>query len=294
MLRAAIESYANETNDSVEKIQSFLKDLRLPPQPTIVVALSKELTTPDPDFRKIATLLNQDPALVSRVLKIINSPLFGAKREVTSILTALSLMGIRNFYSMVVTSAAKEALGFNDGEAERLWKHSVHVAVLSEKIAKHCQDVLPEEAYMVGLFHDCAIPILITKFPLYQEIVEKVVVRGGDIHDFEENKFNTHHAIVGAVLASSWGLPPRIYKAIRFHHSDTLGVHTDPTTHRLAAVLTLADYLSRSIESGENNEDCDSPRWLKLLGEIQTTLNLGAESLERLYDEASQLPRAPV
>jgi HD-like signal output (HDOD) protein len=285
-----LREFASETRDSLEFAAALLKGVRLPPQPTVVASISTELAKEHPDFRTISRLLEQDPAMVSKVLQTINSPLFSLRREVTSIRTALSMLGLKNFYSMVVTSAVQDALGFKGREAEELWAHSLHVAKLCEEIAGQVGWVSSEEAYLVGLFHDGAVPVLVTKFPLYKEIVERVVAVGGDIASIEEEKFNTHHAVVGGLLARSWGLPPHIYKTIRFHHADSLSIFgEDKKTLSLAAVLMLSDYLSRCVYSNGECEDCHSERWNNLQAEIENALNIDFEIVVSFREKALEL-----
>lgn len=283
-----LDGYLHETNDSFELASSLLKGLRLPPQPTVVMAISKEMAVPEPNIRKIGGLLEKDPAMASRVLQTINSPLFGMKRPVASIRTGLNLLGLRNFYSMIVTSAAREALGFRGREMEDLWAHCLQVAKVCEQIAQKVPDVAPEEAYLVGLFHDSAIPLLVKKFAEYGEIVNRVIAIGGDIVTIEEEKFNTHHALVGAVLARSWNLPSHIFKAIRFHHGDSLNLFGDAKTRNLGGVLMLSDYLARCICTRGETEDCRSPRWLALIEEIKAQLNIQEETIQSFRDEAAK------
>lgn len=282
-----LKSFSAETADSYELAAKLLEGLRLPSQPKTVAAISEELTRKEPSFKKITDLISQDPGLVAQVLKIINSPLFGLKREVLSIKTALSLLGLKNFYAMVMTSAVREALGFKSPILERVWQHSALVAKLAEQIARQVEGVSPDEAYLVGLFHDSATPVLLGKFPEYAEVIERVVVLGGDIRGYEEERFNTHHALVGAMLAKSWGLPVPLFKAIRFHHSDSLQPLTDPKSRRLTAVLMLADFLSRQASGGELHEDGERERWEVLRREIEAELCL--ESVDVLAELANEM-----
>jgi len=284
-------AYSQETNDSVEFALELMRGLELPPQPTIIAAISKEMAKSEPSFQTISTLVTQDPALASHVLKLINSPLFSLQRKITSIQTALSLLGLKKFYSMVITSAAKIALGFNTKNVEELWEHSLLVAKSCELIALGIPGgkLISEEAYMVGLFHDSAIPVLLLKHPSYLAVVEKVVSLGGEIQSFEEEHFNTHHALVGSLLCRSWGLPSHIYKVIRFHHGNTLDIFDDVKTKRLAAVLVLADFLARCAANSQETEDCHSQRWLVLLEQIQKTLDINLDKIDEFKTQAERL-----
>lgn len=282
-----LKSFSTEMADSYELAAKLMEGLRLPAQSKTVAAITTELSQPDPSFKKITDLINQDPGLVAQLLKTVNSPMFAPRREVLSVQTALSLLGLKNFYSLVMTSAVQQSMGFKGDKLEQVWSHSTLVAKLAERIAAKVERVSPDEAFLVGLFHDSAIPALAGKFPEYVSVIERVVALGGDIRSYEESHFNTHHALVGAAMARSWGLPVVIARAIRFHHADSLDALPDSKSRRLTAVLMLADTLARQATAEGRNGDGECERWRGLCNEIEAELGVKASALLEMAKESA-------
>jgi putative nucleotidyltransferase with HDIG domain len=282
------QSGAAVNQDDEKALASLVQGVKLPPQPRIVLAINEELKLADPSFAKIADLATKDAALSAKILKLINSPYYAVGREINTIKQALALLGIRNFQSIVITSSLKEIMGGNDEMTEMLWDHSLLVACLGRAIAQKVRGVDPESAYLTGLFHDAAIPLLMKKFGGFIEVLEMVVARGGKIAEFEQTKFSTHHAVVGRMLARSWGVADEVTEAIQFHHEDSLSMYSSSTARMLGAVLMLADQLAR--ETSEDNEFKDQdPVWTLIRSQVLTELQLDENDLVDLREVASEL-----
>jgi HD-like signal output (HDOD) protein len=68
-----------------KQVEVLLKGMALPPQPKIVLDLMGLFKQPDPNYGKIIGLVSTDVALSSKMLKLVNSPIFGASTKVESI-----------------------------------------------------------------------------------------------------------------------------------------------------------------------------------------------------------------
>lgn len=164
--------------------------VKLPPQPKVLLALNNEIKKKEPSFEKIAALIEQDPSMVAKVLKIVNSPFYSISgNEMVSMDRALSILGLRNFVCVVLASCLKDMVGVTE-ETMRIWNHTLQVAKLCELIARKMGVVSPDSAYMAGLFRDSSVPLLLEKEPRYSEVMEMLVVDGGDVDAYEENHFN--------------------------------------------------------------------------------------------------------
>lgn len=282
------QSGAVVNQEDEKALASLVQGVKLPPQPRIVLAINEELKLADPSFAKIADLATKDAALSAKILKIINSPYYAVGRAINTIKQALALLGIRNFQTIVITSSLKEIMGGNDEVTEMLWDHSLLVACLGRAIAQKVRGVDPESAYLTGLFHDAAVPLLMKKFGGYIEVLEMEVARGGKIEEFEQAKFNTPHAVVGYMLARTWGVADEVTEAIKFHHSDNLSIYSNPTARVLGAVLMLADQLARETSEDNALKDQD-PMWTLTQAQVLAELQLDANDLVDLREAASEL-----
>ena len=101
---------------------------------------------------------------------------------------------------------------------EDFWRRSTLLAVIAALIAKRQFGISADAAYTYTLFHDAAIPLMMKRFPEYEQVLDKCKAEGKLIVEAEEAFFPCSHPVVGSLLVRNWGLPPLLGQAIRFHH----------------------------------------------------------------------------
>jgi HD-like signal output (HDOD) protein len=144
---------------SAEYIQQVLQGISVPPQPQIMVDLQMEQVMPNPDLRAIAKLISQDPGLSGALLKLVNSPFFGLANRIASIQQAVNLLGCNTVINLINAQSIRGEL---TDEAivnlNRFWDTAQDVAMTCLTLAKRIGYRSPDEAYTLGLFHNCGIP----------------------------------------------------------------------------------------------------------------------------------------
>ncbi|WP_269087637.1 HDOD domain-containing protein [Candidatus Reidiella endopervernicosa] len=90
-------------NNEIEsaQIDEILKGITIPSPPQIMADLQMEMVMPDPDLSAMADLISKDAGLSGSVLKTVNSPFFGLRREIVSIKQAVTLLGIKTILNLV-------------------------------------------------------------------------------------------------------------------------------------------------------------------------------------------------
>lgn len=227
--------------------EPILNGLFLPPCPATLASIMREARSPLGTLDKIAHLIGSDAGLVAPLLKLANSPLMGLRSKVTSVMHAVSLLGLQNTLNLVHNIALRQSLEGNGQSFEKFWERSSLAATVAEKIGARFPGVSRDDAYIAALFHDCGIPMLIQRFPDYRDKVMSQSARGVPICATESAHFFTNHAVVGNMLTRSWGLPPHVCKAILFHHDATIfstpGDQLDDSVLDLIAVMHMAEYI---------------------------------------------------
>ena len=201
-------------------LQDALKGISIPPQPQILVDIQMEQAMPDPDMRRIADLIRKDPALAGTMLKIVNSPFFGARQSITDIRQAVERLGLNLVFNILAGLSIKGALSDSSIVAlTRFWDSAIDLAQACMLLAKHFKMRNPDEAYLLGLFHNCGIPLLLSKFPNYMTVLEQAYKQPNQlITEYEWNQFKSHHAVIGYYIARSWKLPAHLSNIINHHH----------------------------------------------------------------------------
>jgi HD-like signal output (HDOD) protein len=238
---------------SAEYIQKVLQGISVPPQPQIMVDLQMEQIMPCPDLKVIAKLISQDPGLSGALLKVVNSPFFGLTNRIASIQQAVNLLGCNTVINLINAQSIRGELSDETiVTLNRFWDTAQDVAMACLSLAKRIGYQAADEAYTLGLFHNCGIPLMIKRFPHYMEVLEEAYASASEEHrivDTENRLLNTNHAVVGYYVAKSWNLPLYLCEAIASHHN-ALAIFRDEAgdaqLKTLLAILKMAEHICDS------------------------------------------------
>lgn len=250
-----------------EQIRNLLQGITIPPQPQIMVDLQMEQLNPRCSMEHIAKLISQDVGLAGSMLKTVNSPIFGLKNKIASIEQAINLLGIGSVVNIInalsirgsLTDEAIVALG-------RFWDSAMDIASTCSNIAKQIGYRAPDEAYTLGLFHNCGIPLLMQRFDTYADVMKQAYAeQHRRVIDIENDLLKTNHAVVGYYVAKSWNLPRHICDAIAEHHSAEMVFDDNDTGQNerknLIAILKMAEHICRNyLTLGDVSEDYEWER----------------------------------
>ncbi|MXS20629.1 HDOD domain-containing protein [Pseudomonas oryzihabitans] len=262
-----------------EQIRQALQGISIPPQPQIMVDLQLEQLMPSPDLKVISRLIGQDPGLSGALLKLVNSPYFGLSNRITSIQRAVNLLGSQSVINLINAQSIKgELTDETIVILNRFWDTAQDVAETCLSLAKKTGYPTPDEAYALGLFHNCGIPLMLKRFPNYMAVLEEAYASVNEqvrVVDVENRIFNTNHAVVGYFISRSWRLPEHVGQAIANHHNAQSVFDEDSTTDiqikNLLALLKMAEHICGCYRAlGGQDEDHEwqaiAPRVLDHVG----------------------------
>lgn len=221
----------------------------IPPQPEILIQLTKQCQQAEPDFDTIVLLIKSDVALYAAVLKLINSPYFGLRAKITSVQHAIGLLGIRRIFNLARLILMRNTLD-KTGRMERFWDTAQDVSKLSILLAKRFELKLStDDLHTLGMLHDCGLPLMVQAFDDYRDFLrDTCAYSSAKLEQCEEERFGLSHYKVGARMAERWLLPPHIIESIRLQPllvevlSDR--ILAEETSRHLLAVLSLAQDIS--------------------------------------------------
>lgn len=215
------------------ELEQTILNLGIPPCPAILFAIAAEARLDEPDLQKIEKLICADVSLSAALIKTVNSPFYGLRSKVHSVMQAIHLLGMSSLSLMVTGMIFRETLkGLSKVSMVRFWDASSKVATISSYIAgrlpyisyEHMQRKIDkDEAYTYGLFQDCGIPIMFNYHPEYRATLGEAN-KSTDLKftEIEDRKYVNNHTKIGYVLAKSWGLSDAMTQAIRYHHEHTM------------------------------------------------------------------------
>jgi HD-like signal output (HDOD) protein len=218
--------------------QRLLKNMRIPTLPAHVEKLTQLIDTPNAGSAEVGALLKEDPPIAGRVLRVANSSFYGLSEPCTSIEQAATILGLRLLRNIVVQAALIErythlhSMGLN---IERLWQRAVLTGRISTVLARCSKSPsLPsaDEAYLTGLLSDIGQVVLLDNLgEEYVAIHSRALQHSLPLHYAERRDLGATHAEVGAMVASSWGLPNVVRCGIELHHGRRGTDHAIPAVY---------------------------------------------------------------
>ncbi|MBM4182096.1 MAG: HDOD domain-containing protein [Betaproteobacteria bacterium] len=272
------------TDLSQAEAEKIIASVAIPPRPAIVNAVLEERAKSEPDLRRIAQLVSTDVSLAATVLKTINSPLFGLRRQVTSIEHGVSMLGMKNIGALVVSLSLRNTVPTQG--LDRFWDEAARTALVSAYLAQSLGCAPKEDAHLFGLFHDAGIPLLMRRFPNYREVLRKANAEPKlGFTEVEDAELGTNHAVVGGLLAKGWQLPEHIRLGIGQHHDlDVFASHLPTESLNLIALTHLAEHIETSFSRLSGDAEWDK-RGDSILGHLL----LSPEQFEELAKDAHEM-----
>ncbi len=228
-------------NPAAQKLLIEFSKIR--PLPPVVIKLSRLLDDTSSTIKQFVEVIEMDPVLVARLLKIVNSPLYGPIQKIDSINRAVIYLGIKNINTIVVTEAVmdlfKQKVNSTSFSRQKLWLHCVAVAVCAKMIAERIFAINGDDAYLSGILHDFG---LIIEEQVYPEIFYSICKKARSIsaiRELEQEAFATDHCELGYLATQQWAITEPIRQAIRDQH--TLLAEIEPSS--VTGILQIAGYL---------------------------------------------------
>jgi HD-like signal output (HDOD) protein len=250
----------------------------MPSLPTTVSKVLEVCNNPKASPIDLDRVIQLDPVLMGRVLKLINSAYYSLGTQVTSIVRAIIMLGVNTVKNLALSSAVLDRVSskkdFRALNMDAFWRHSLCVGVTAKLIAKR-RGIDPkalEEYFAAGLLHD------IGKIPLNNALADQYVATMStadreriSLATAERQVLQFDHCEAGGLVAENWKLTGAIADTVRWHHdlASYQGEHAD-----VLRTVSVADYFANREEigfSGNRYPDKIAPEIFDLL-DIQKSL----------------------
>jgi len=262
------------TTQNNERVYNILSSVNnIPSLPYIIQEVSMLIGDPRTSASILGKIISKDQGLVTKILTVANSPLYGIPRRVSTIDFAIVVLGFNQIKNIVIALSMLETLkkiGDRKFQQKKYWMHSLLTASAAQRIADDLGYQTSGEAFTAGLLHDLGIPIIYKLFnDEFKKITEGVKEEKLSYLESEKKYLGMTHQEVGRFLLDKWNLPLSIAEVISHHHQPAFSEeHSE-----LTALIHLADYMTKKLMIG--NFSWDSTTELDL--EIIDILQLGDE-----------------
>jgi putative nucleotidyltransferase with HDIG domain len=238
----------------------------LPSLPEIYLRVSEQLEDETSTVQQIGDTVQNDPAITTRVLKMVNSAYYGMPNEVASVSQAVSLLGRERLKHILIGSVLRGVFSEQENPAfsmQVFWQHSIKTAIIARQLATQVSAIKePESMFTAGLLHDIGKLLLFNKVPDRMLAAEEYMIQKRvDALTAELSQVGVTHTAVGEALMDHWGLPQLLIDCTRNHHEV---VHDGPNrdaTHLIYLANCLSTYVPPLDEQETQNILGDIENW---------------------------------
>ncbi len=222
----------------------------LPTLPIVMTKLIDAINDEKSSAADLTKIMENDPAMSARVLKLANSAFYGLRFKVDNLKRAIVVLGFETVRMLALSTtildlfSAKKQLAF---DPEDFWLHSLGAGKSAQIISTKIKtEILPETVFTAGLLHD------IGKYCLalaLKEEYKSIVKKGKDnkvpIHKVEKENLSVTYCDVNNWLTQKWNLPETLSSPITNHNQPENILNKYP-------LETYIVYLSSEISKAEN------------------------------------------
>jgi HD-like signal output (HDOD) protein len=219
--------------------------LSLPALPHAVTKFVERSQDEKATMKELAGIVETDTGLTIELLKYVNSAFLGLRQRVKSVQQALSVLGLRQGKTFVMTTGAQAAVRSRKSKLinqASFWNASLQKALFAKRVANLLKTDA-DAAFSGALLQDFLLPVLTNE--LYERYVPFAECRGDYaecLAEYEHESFGFDHAQAGASLAHRWKLPDDLVCCILLHHRG-LALLSDPVLGRSPAVAVMLSAL---------------------------------------------------
>jgi len=253
--------------------------------PTIPAVLNRlvEITGSDNDasLEEVARIVNSDPALTARVLRLINSVVYGFPSRILSVNHACVLLGMDTVRGIVLGVSVFEIM---EKAMVGLWRHSLFTATLSRAVGDIKGIRNSEQLFTAGLLHDLGKAVLALQVPkLYIPLLADAAVKDIEISELEKAALGVTHAHIGGRVARQWKFPTELVELIAYHHEPNKAREFPFHT----SIVHFADVLARQ----HKNLIGDCHHLPRLYHSAREILSLSTQDEEKIIGRLSDIDR---
>lgn len=244
----------NPEASAAELAQRLIGDVSfLVSPPDVCIKVFGLLESGSASAQEIGDVISHDPSLTARLLQLVNSSFFNFARRIDTVSRAITVLGTRELYSLVLAVSAIKSfsrLPVTLVNIDTFWRHGIFTGLLAREIARKIRILHPERLFIAGLLHDIGSLVLYARMP--DQMADLMLMSEGEedvLHRAEQEQFGFSHGDLGGALARVWNLPEQLQDAITHHHDPGADQSSD------AAIIHLADALANRSVLGAFCED---------------------------------------
>lgn len=291
---SAVKPNGSPTSRLPEHLQKALSRLtEIGSLPEVTTRIVQVVEDPKSTAQDMHDIVKTDPALATKVLKVVNSAFYGLPSQISSLDRAIVMLGLSAVKNIALAASLSRL--FRPGaisqrfSARDLWQHCVSVGVCARTLAEagigHA-----EELFVCGLVHDVGLLVEHQLFPeQLKQVIERCEMQPSEFRAVERELIGADHEMFGEALAIKWKFPPGLRYAIAYHHDPS---ELRPEFRTNVTAVQIADIICAQNELGfhltANNYDV-TEEMLGLVGLNEAQVSDLLTTLPQRIEEAASI-----
>src|SRR3954447_31582 len=222
--------------------------------PEVTAKIVSTVEDPKSTAASLHKIVAHDPALATRILKVVNSAFYGLPGQIGSVERAIVLLGLNAIKNIAVAASlgqlfrgVKLCEGFS---AKDLWTHCIAVGVTARELARQMKVPIADEAFLAGLIHDTGLLVSLQTWPdKLREACEAARTSERDFCEIEREVTGVDHQQLGQGLAELWKFPRSCQLVAGYHHKPTA---LSDNNRMLVTLVYIADTMCCRQNRGFN------------------------------------------
>lgn len=239
-------------------------------------------------------IVKNDPALATKVLKVVNSAFYGLPSQIASLDRAIIMLGLSAVKNIALAASLarffKGDWGSEHFVPSDLWRHCIAVGVCARGIAQRVRQAQADEYFVAGLVHDMGLLVEAQLFPdKFRSLIDACVATKQDFCRAEQESLGADHQTFGVALAAKWRFPPALRYGAGYHHDPR---PLQPEFNRIVALICVADTICCQMQHGFYLTGCTQsviPEMVTLIGIDAAALAEVQAALPEMIAEAEQI-----
>ena len=258
-------------------IQELLrKSTSIASLPAIYMRLVEVMEDPYSSADDVSAVISDDTGLTARVLRLVNSAMYGFPSKIESVKQGLTVVGTHQIHDLALATSVVNM--FKDVPQELVdmtsfWQHSIGCGICARALATELRAPNVERHFVAGLLHDIGRLVVFMHNPDgAHTAIDQSRTNGTLLYDEEQQAMGYDHAAVGQALLTSWNLPATLREPVSHHHHPARIARFQVEV----SVVHVADILAHTMLMGSSGESLVPP--------------LNAEAWERIGIAESSIP----
>lgn len=218
------------------------------PLPGVLASVNTLINDSESTMKDFEDVIKMDQVLVTRLLRLVNSPFYGLTQTVDSISRAVAFLGMKNLHNLVVIDTLQGIFDAPQSGArvfskKKLWHHSAAVSICGKMVAERIFGVNGDDALLCGILHDFGLLVEEQVEPEAFNTICKTCTSSQELVSLEDEAFGTNHCKLGHFITVTWNMSLSIQEAIRDHHCTSDDI--EPNTP--AGIMQISEYITGQL-----------------------------------------------